>query len=88
MYCRSKACPPERLWRRTRKRPKAYIDKIVGGVEPFRGVYATKLRRDKNGKLHFVDGHYRAAMYSALGKAVSIRIMDGAAYTRLRGGSN
>jgi hypothetical protein len=88
MYCRSKACPPERLWRRTRKCSKKYIDKIVGGAEPFREGYATKLRRDKNGKLHFVDGHHRAAMYSALGKAVSVRIMDGAAYTRLTGGGN
>jgi hypothetical protein len=61
------------------------IDKVVSGAEPFRESYVTKLWRDKNGKLHVVDGHHRVAMYYALGRAMPVRIMDEAAYDRLTG---
>jgi hypothetical protein len=62
---------------------KESIDKVISGAEPFREGYVTKLWRDKNYKLHVVDGHHRAAMYYALGKAMPVRIMDEAAYNRL-----
>ena len=62
---------------------KESIDKVVRGAEPFREGYIVKLWRDKNGKLHIVDGHHRVAIYHALAKAIPVRIMDEATYQRL-----
>jgi len=64
------------------------IDKVVSGAEPFRAGYVTKLWRDKNGRVHVVDGHHRVAMYHVLGKAMPVRIMDESAYDRLVGRRN
>jgi predicted polyphosphate/ATP-dependent NAD kinase len=50
------------------------IGKVVSGSEPIRDGYITKLYRTENGDLHIVDGHYRAAMYAALGKDMPARI--------------
>jgi hypothetical protein len=61
---------------------------VVSGAEPFREGYVTKLWRDKNDRLHAVDGHNRVAMYDVLGKAMPVRIMDESAYDRLVGRRN
>jgi hypothetical protein len=62
---------------------KKSIDNVTSGAEPFREGYVVKLWRDRNGKLHIVDGHHRVAMYHALGKPMPVRIMDSATYDRL-----
>lgn len=50
------------------------IDKVVSGKEPFREGYVVKVYERTNGDRHVVDGHTRAAMYSALGKDMPVQI--------------
>lgn len=50
------------------------IDKVVSGKEPFREGYVVKLYETPDGERHVVDGHTRAAMYSALGKDMPVQI--------------
>jgi hypothetical protein len=50
------------------------IDKVVSGKEPFREGYVVKIYERTNGDRHVVDGHTRAAMYSALGKDMPVQI--------------
>lgn len=50
------------------------IDKVVSGKQPFREGYTVKLYERANGDRHVVDGHTRAAMYSALGKDMPVQI--------------
>lgn len=50
------------------------IDKVVSGKEPFREGYVVKIYERANGDRHVIDGHTRAAMYSALGKDMPVQI--------------
>ena len=50
------------------------IDSVVSGKVPFREGYVVKLYERPNGDRHVVDGHTRAAMYSALGKDMPVQI--------------
>ena len=52
-----------------------HVDKVVAG-EPLREGYDPYVLIDKKGKAWIVDGHHRAAMYSALGRDMPAHVLD------------
>lgn len=52
-----------------------YVDRVVAG-EPLREGYDPYVLIDKKGKAWIVDGHHRAAMYSALGRDMPAHVLD------------
>lgn len=55
------------------------IDKVVSGEVPLREGYTVNVLRLADGSMVIADGHHRAAMAAAMGRALDVKILDEAA---------
>lgn len=52
------------------------IDKVVSGKVPLRTGYTVQVVRLDDGRMIIADGHHRAAMASAMGRPLEVKILD------------